>query len=40
IQYRLDKFHEQTNLSLRKMDGLLLAYLATLQINTKNSDQE
>ncbi|MBC6307817.1 helix-turn-helix domain-containing protein, partial [Listeria booriae] len=40
IQYRLDKFHEQTNLSLRKMDGLLLAYLATLQVNTKNSDQD
>ncbi|MBF2514136.1 PucR family transcriptional regulator [Listeria marthii] len=36
IQYRLDKFHEQTNLSLRKMDGLLLAYLATLQTNTQS----
>ncbi|MBC1978550.1 PucR family transcriptional regulator [Listeria marthii] len=36
IQYRLDKFHEQTNLSLRKMDGLLLAYLATLQTNTES----
>lgn len=40
IQYRLDKFHEQTNLSLRKMDGLLLAYLATLQTNTKNNSHE
>lgn len=39
IQYRLDKFHEQTNLSLRKMDGLLLAYLATLQTNTQNANQ-
>ncbi|MDT0000935.1 PucR family transcriptional regulator [Listeria cossartiae subsp. cayugensis] len=39
IQYRLDKFHEQTNLSLRKMDGLLLAYLATLQTNTQNTNQ-
>ncbi|MBC1515456.1 PucR family transcriptional regulator [Listeria immobilis] len=40
IQYRLDKFHEQTNLSLRKMDGLLLAYLATLPNNINNSDQD
>ncbi|MCD2248057.1 PucR family transcriptional regulator [Listeria swaminathanii] len=40
IQYRLDKFHEQTNLSLRKMDGLLLAYLATLQSHTKNTNHQ
>ncbi len=30
IQYRIDKFHEQTNLSLRKSDGLLYAYLSSL----------
>lgn len=30
IQYRMDKFHEQTNLSLRKSDGLLFAYLSGL----------
>ncbi|EUJ28858.1 hypothetical protein MFLO_11959 [Listeria floridensis FSL S10-1187] len=29
IQYRLDKFQEQTNLSLRKPSGLLFAYLCT-----------
>ncbi|MBC2192474.1 PucR family transcriptional regulator [Listeria sp. FSL L7-0229] len=40
IQYRLDKFHEQTNLSLRKMDGLLLAYLATLQTNNQHTNQK
>lgn len=38
IQYRLDKFYEQTNLSLRKMDGLLLAYLSTLQTNNSNHE--
>lgn len=32
IQYRIDKFHEQTNLSLRKSDGLLYAYLSSLTI--------
>ncbi|MBC2195714.1 helix-turn-helix domain-containing protein [Listeria booriae] len=30
IQYRIDKFQELTNLSLRKTDGLLLAYLSCL----------
>lgn len=40
IQYRLDKFHEQTNLSLRKMDGLLLAYLATLQTKSNDSNPD
>ncbi|EFI85151.1 helix-turn-helix domain-containing protein [Listeria grayi] len=30
IQYRIDKFYEQTNLSLRKMDDLLFVYLCSL----------
>ncbi|MBC6310236.1 PucR family transcriptional regulator [Listeria sp. FSL L7-1582] len=30
IQYRIDKFQELTNLSLRKTDGLLFAYLSCL----------
>ncbi|CAM3038272.1 helix-turn-helix domain-containing protein [Sporolactobacillus spathodeae] len=30
LQYRIDKFHEETGISLRRMDGLTLAYLATL----------
>lgn len=28
LQYRLDKFHEQTGLSLKNMDDLAIAYLA------------
>ncbi|MBC1500185.1 PucR family transcriptional regulator [Listeria weihenstephanensis] len=35
IQYRIDKFQELTNLSLRKTDGLLFAYLSCLLYETK-----
>lgn len=27
LQYRIDKFYDQTNLSLKNMDDLVLAYL-------------
>lgn len=35
IQYRIDKFQELTNLSLRKTDGLLFAYLSCLLYEAK-----
>ncbi|MBC1605774.1 helix-turn-helix domain-containing protein [Paenilisteria rocourtiae] len=34
MQYRIDKFQELTNLSLRKTDGLLFAYLSCLLFET------
>ncbi|MET1248122.1 helix-turn-helix domain-containing protein [Sporolactobacillus sp. STCC-11] len=30
LQYRMDKFYEATGISLRKMDGLTIAYMSTL----------
>lgn len=30
LQYRIDKFYEMTGISLKKMDGLTIAYLSTL----------